>query len=162
MLAPQPTNVSLGSNVLGEIFGSKDVSRTVAQNAASKSGFDPSTLKKMLPMLAMLVAGYMAKQRGSAQPSAAGGLGGLLGSLNGQHPGDAGALQGRVRRHRAQRPLPDEEGERSPPDFPERPSSVSCKLAVHGNAMASPAYRKCLFVHCMYTKQGLLSKDLTR
>jgi hypothetical protein len=87
VLAPQPTDVSRGNDVLGQIFGSKDVSRTVAQNAASQSGLAPSLLKKMLPMLAMLVAGYMAKQPSAgaaAQPSAsAGGLGGMLGSLLG-------------------------------------------------------------------------------
>lgn len=87
VLAPQPTHVDRGNDVLGQIFGSKDISRAVAQNAASQTGIDPSTLKKMLPMLAMLVAGYMAKQRSGAaeQPAAAtgGGLGGLLGSLLG-------------------------------------------------------------------------------
>lgn len=87
VLAPQPTDVSQGNNVLGQIFGSKDVSRAVAQNAASQSGLDPSLLKKMLPMLAMLVAGYMAKQQGAgaAEQSApmSGGLGGLLGGLLG-------------------------------------------------------------------------------
>ena len=95
VLSPQPTNVSRGNDVLGQIFGSKDVSRTVAANAASQSGLDPALLKKMLPMLAMMVAGFMAKQggaRASAQPSAGGGgLGGLLGGLlGGQSPG-AGA-----------------------------------------------------------------------
>ena len=92
VLGSQPTDVSRGNNVLGRIFGSKDVSRTVAQNAASKSGLDPSLLKKMLPMIAMLVAGYLAKQRsgaGAAKPSAqpaseGGGLGGLLGGLLGE------------------------------------------------------------------------------
>ncbi|MDZ7593606.1 MAG: DUF937 domain-containing protein [Thiobacillus sp.] len=87
VLAPQPTDVSQGNNVLGQIFGSKDVSRAVAQNAASQSGLDPSVLKKMLPMLAMLVAGYMAKQQGAgaAAPSSpmSGGLDGLLGGLLG-------------------------------------------------------------------------------
>ena len=74
VLAPQPTNVSPGNDVLGQIFGSKDVSRTVAQNAAAQTGLDPTLLKKMLPMLAMLVAGYMAKQgRASAAPQAGGG-----------------------------------------------------------------------------------------
>src|SRR5574339_214759 len=63
VLSPQPTNVSRGNDVLGQIFGSKDVSRTVAQNAASQSGLSPDVLKKMLPMLAMLVTGYMAKQK---------------------------------------------------------------------------------------------------
>jgi len=87
VLAPQPTDVSQGNNVLGQIFGSKDVSRAVAQNAASQSGLDPALLKKMLPMLAMLVTGYMAKQQGAsaaAQSSPmSGGLGGLLGGLLG-------------------------------------------------------------------------------
>jgi hypothetical protein len=93
VLAPQATDVSQGNNVLGQIFGSKDVSRAVAQNAASQSGLDPSLLKKMLPMLAMLVAGYMAKQQGggaAAQAAPAGGglggLGGLLGGLFGGRP----------------------------------------------------------------------------
>jgi len=84
LLSPQPTNVSRGNDVLSQIFGSKDVSRTVAQNAASQSGLDTSLLKKMLPMVAMLITGYMARQagRGSASP-APGGLGGLLGGLLG-------------------------------------------------------------------------------
>jgi hypothetical protein len=30
VLAPRPTQVSRGNDVLGQIFGSKDVSRTVA------------------------------------------------------------------------------------------------------------------------------------
>jgi hypothetical protein len=91
VVSTQPTNVSRGNNILGEIFGSKDVSRTVAQNAASKTGLDPSVLKKMLPMLAMLVAGFMAKQQRSApadlQSSAGGGLGGALGGLLGGQGG---------------------------------------------------------------------------
>ena len=92
VLAPEPTNTSLGNDVLGQIFGSKDVSRTVADSASAKTGLDPSLLKKMLPMLAMLVAGYMAKQRGaSAGASQGGGLGGLLGGLLG---GGSGAPSG--------------------------------------------------------------------
>jgi hypothetical protein len=98
VLSPQPTDVSAGNDVLGQIFGSKEVSRTVAQNAAEETGLEPSLLKKMLPMLAMLVAGYMAKQGrgGTGETSlspASGGLGGLgavLGSLLGpQAAGDS-------------------------------------------------------------------------
>jgi hypothetical protein len=88
VLAPEPTRVDRGNDVLGRIFGSKDVSRTVAQNAASQTGINPDLLKRMLPMVAMLVAGYMAKQRngGAAAQGAAtgGGLGGLTGKLSGQ------------------------------------------------------------------------------
>ena len=92
VLSPQPTNVNAGNDVLGQIFGSKDVSRTVAQSAATQSGLDPSLLRKMLPLLAMLVTGYMAKQgAASAQPGQdGGGLGGLLGGLlGGQRSGTA-------------------------------------------------------------------------
>ena len=94
VLAPQPTNISRGNDVLGQIFGSKDVSRAVAQNASAQSGLDSNLLRKMLPMLAMLVAGYMAKQRG-ASASPAGGLGGLLGGLlGGRSPAPQGGSPG--------------------------------------------------------------------
>jgi len=102
ILSSNPTDTSLGDNVLGKIFGTKDVSRAVAQNAAGQSGQDPSLLKKMLPMLAMLVAGYMAKQRGAggARFSADGGAGlsgaadGMLGGMRAKEaPGaDLGGL----------------------------------------------------------------------
>lgn len=83
VLSSKPTDTASGNSVLGKIFGSKDVSRAVAQNAASQTGQDPSLLKKMLPMLAMLVAGYMAKKRsaGTAKFSADGGAG--LGDMAG-------------------------------------------------------------------------------
>ncbi|MGZ8264005.1 MAG: DUF937 domain-containing protein [Burkholderiales bacterium] len=91
VLGPQPTDVNRGNEVLGEIFGSKDVSRAVAQNAASQSGVEPSVLKKMLPMLAMLVAGYMSKGGAAApQLSPGGGLGGMLGSMLGGNQASAG------------------------------------------------------------------------
>ncbi|MCS6947190.1 MAG: DUF937 domain-containing protein [Steroidobacteraceae bacterium] len=87
VLAPQPTDIGRGNDVLGQIFGSKEVSRSVASHAAAQSGLDPAILKKMLPILAMLVAGYMARAGGgSATPAgrgALGGLGGLLGGLLG-------------------------------------------------------------------------------
>ena len=80
VLAPQPTDVRQGDAVLGEIFGTKEVSRAVAQNASAQTGLDPSVLKKMLPMLAMLVGGYMAKQ---GRGGAGGGLGGMIGGMLG-------------------------------------------------------------------------------
>jgi hypothetical protein len=101
VLAPQPTNVNRGNDVLGQIFGSKDVSRTVAQSAAANTGLSPDLLKKMLPMVAMLVTGYMAKQNAAGAAPAASdastgaraapssGLRGMLSGLFGQ--GAAGA-----------------------------------------------------------------------
>jgi hypothetical protein len=91
VLAPEATDVSRGDDVLGQIFGSRDVSRTVAHDAAARSGLDATVLKKMLPILAMLVAGYMARQGSPARPATAdaGGLGGLLGGLLGGAPAAA-------------------------------------------------------------------------
>jgi hypothetical protein len=90
VVSPDPTPVEQGNDVLGQIFGSKDVSRSVAGHASEQTGIDSSLLKKMLPLLAMLVAGYLAKQGGGEQES--GGLGGLLGSVlgGGQSAGGGG------------------------------------------------------------------------
>lgn len=91
VLGPQETPVGQGNDILGQIFGSKDVSHTVADHASGQTGIDPALLKKMLPILAMLVAGYMAKQSGGEE--AGGGLGGLLGSvLGGGQTGSGGGL----------------------------------------------------------------------
>jgi hypothetical protein len=99
VLSPQPTDVRQGNDVLGQIFGSKDVSHTVAQSAAARTGLEPALLKQMLPMLAMLVAGFMAKQQGGSSteglPSTGGGgLGDLLGGLLGSRAGTAAAPGG--------------------------------------------------------------------
>ena len=98
VLAPAPTDVTPGNDVLGQIFGSKDVSRTVAQDAASHTGLESSVLKKMLPLLAMLVTGYLAKQQGSSANASgtpeSGGLGGLGGLLGGFLGGQRGGTQG--------------------------------------------------------------------
>ena len=95
VLGPQPTDPSQGNQVLGQIFGSKDVSRAVADDASAKSGLDSGTLRKMLPLLAMLVTGFMAKQAGGAaqasEGSGMGGLGGLMGGLGGLLGGGGGA-----------------------------------------------------------------------
>ncbi|MBI3155906.1 MAG: DUF937 domain-containing protein [Burkholderiales bacterium] len=97
VMAPQATPVEHGNDVLGQIFGSKDVSRAVAGQAAAQTGLDASLLKKMLPMLAMLVAGMMAKSQSGAAAGAGqggGGLGDLLGGLLGGAGGGTGAGMG--------------------------------------------------------------------
>lgn len=97
VLGSQPTPVEQGNDVLGQIFGSKDVSRTVAGQAAAQTGIDSGILKQMLPILAMMAAGYMAKQGGQGGES--GGLGGMLGNVLGGAMGggaapSAGGLSG--------------------------------------------------------------------
>ena len=63
----EPTQVHKGDEILGQIFGSKDGSRAVAASASAQSGVEPSLLKKMLPILAMVAAGYVMKQAGHGQ-----------------------------------------------------------------------------------------------
>ena len=77
-----------GNGILGHVFGSKDVSRQVAAQAAAQTGIGADVLKKMLPVLATMAMGALAKQSlgggrglpGAAQ-AGAGGLGGMLGSF---------------------------------------------------------------------------------
>ncbi len=89
VVGTQPTPVGQGNNVLAAIFGNKDVSRTVADQASRVTGIDSETLQRLLPIVAMLVAGYLARQAGgaAATPAApaapAGGLGGALGDILG-------------------------------------------------------------------------------
>ncbi|WP_336970642.1 DUF937 domain-containing protein [Sphingobium aromaticiconvertens] len=100
LTSSNPTPTQPGNDVLGQIFGSKDVSRQVADHAAQTSGVEPSILRKMLPMLAMAVAGYMFSNRGAAAGEPAGGglLGGLLGKIlgggNAAAPAQGGLGQG--------------------------------------------------------------------
>jgi hypothetical protein len=94
--APEPASLDQGNSILGQIFGSKDVSRTVAGHAAEQTGIDSSLLKQMLPIVAMAVAGYMAKQGGNQAGS--GGLGDLIGGAlgGGQASGGLGGMLGNV------------------------------------------------------------------
>ena len=79
-----------GNNILGHIFGSKDVSRNVAAAAAKDTGIDASLIKKALPLLASLAMGAMNKKTSggrdmgaSAQSGGLGPLGDLLGKVTG-------------------------------------------------------------------------------
>ena len=101
VLGSQATPVQAGNDVLGQIFGSKDVSRTVADHAAGQTGLDSGLLKQMLPILAMMVAGYLAKQGGGQAQgegqTGGGGLGDLIGGvLGGGGSGGLGGMLGSV------------------------------------------------------------------
>lgn len=93
----QAVEASAGNQILGQIFGSKDVSRTVAANAAESTGLGVDQLKALLPLLASLSAGALASK------GQAGGAAGLLGLLDQDGDGDplddimglAGKLLGR-------------------------------------------------------------------
>ena len=83
-----------GNNILGHIFGSKDVSRNVAAAAAKETGVDASLIKKALPLLASLAMGAMAKKSSggrdlgpSVQSGGLGPLGDLIGLGGGSKSG---------------------------------------------------------------------------
>lgn len=100
-----------GNGILGHLLGSKDVSRAVASRAAEKTGLGDDLLKQMLPVVATMVMGSLAKKSeepdtlsqlagllgGASQPQQqSGGLGGLLGGLLGggrqQQPAQSNGL----------------------------------------------------------------------
>jgi hypothetical protein len=76
-----------GNAILGHVFGSKDVSRGVAMKAGELSGVGSAILKKMLPVIATMVMGALAKQmfggRKAAGETQDGGLGDILGDILG-------------------------------------------------------------------------------
>jgi hypothetical protein len=93
----QPST-SAGNDILGHIFGSKDVSRQVADHAAGQSGLSSTVMKAMLPVVAAMVAKHLAQNsgggamaQGGADGGLGGGLGGMLGSVLGG--GQAGGSQ---------------------------------------------------------------------
>ncbi len=57
-----PVVVDDGNAILGHVFGSKDVSRGVAQQLSASSGIGASVLKKLLPIVAAMVMGQIAKK----------------------------------------------------------------------------------------------------
>ncbi len=74
-----------GNQVLGQLFGSKDVSRAVADQASAMSGVSSAVLKAMLPVVASMIMGGLFKSASNQ------GLGGILGQLaQGMMPGMGG------------------------------------------------------------------------
>ena len=83
----RPETAADGNGILGHIFGSKAVSREVANRASAQSGVGPDVLKRMLPVVAALVMGALSKRQAGAATGGAGfslpGLGGLPGQSGG-------------------------------------------------------------------------------
>lgn len=77
-------SIEEGNNILGQLFGSKDVSRSVAQSAAEQTGVDSNIIKKMLPMVAAMAMGSLSKNSSAS---------GLANQLSGGMPsGDLSAM----------------------------------------------------------------------
>ncbi len=71
-----PDGTAEGNGILGHLFGSKEVSRAVAAQAAQATGVGQDILKQMLPVLASAIMGGLFKQStgqmGAAQAGAMG------------------------------------------------------------------------------------------
>ncbi len=57
-----PETVNDGNGILGHILGSKDVSRALAQQVSGSTGISDTLIKQMLPLVASLAMGAMAKR----------------------------------------------------------------------------------------------------
>ena len=84
LLSKQET-IDDGNAILGHIFGSKEVSRSVAKQAEKDTGIASSLIKQALPIVATMVMGALGKQifggdSGSSRAAPAN-SGGLLTSL---------------------------------------------------------------------------------
>ena len=82
-LLSDPSTTQDGNGILGHLFGSKDVSRQVAQRASDTTGIGADTLKKMLPVVAAMVMGGLARNTDAADsdvvaPEKAGGIMAML------------------------------------------------------------------------------------
>lgn len=80
--------VADGNKILGHLFGSKEVSREVANHASQQTGVGSDILKKMLPVVATMVMGGLSKQSNSG----GGALAGLLGGGSNQQSGGQSLL----------------------------------------------------------------------
>ncbi|MDG4882563.1 DUF937 domain-containing protein [Mesorhizobium sp. WSM4884] len=70
-----PQGIDEGNGILGHLFGSKDLSRAVAAQAAQATGLSQQVLQQMLPAMASMMMGGLFKQTNN-QMQAAGGFGG--------------------------------------------------------------------------------------
>ncbi len=80
LMASEDTRAD-GNNILGHIFGSKDVSRNVAAAASRDTGIDAGLIKKALPLLASLAMGAMNKKTSAGRDLGSSASEGGLGSL---------------------------------------------------------------------------------
>ena len=105
-----PQGMEEGNGILGHLFGSKDLSRAVASQAAQATGLGQQTLQQMLPVIASMIMGGLFKQSTNQLNPEPGGRVWRLGqSAAGDHRADDAA--GRAWRHgHARRPAATETG----------------------------------------------------
>jgi hypothetical protein len=88
----RPETKADGNGILGHILGSKDASRQVAAHAASTSGVGADVLKQMLPVVAAMVMGAMARNAGAGGAGLGSNLPGGIPTSLGANAGAGGVL----------------------------------------------------------------------
>ncbi|MCV0395315.1 MAG: DUF937 domain-containing protein [Rhizobiaceae bacterium] len=63
-----PQGMAEGNGILGHLFGSKELSRAVASQAAQATGLGQDMLKQMLPVIASMLMGGLFKQTSGQMP----------------------------------------------------------------------------------------------
>lgn len=88
-----PQGVDEGNGILGHLFGSKDLSRAVAGQAAQATGIGQDVLKQMLPVIASMIMGGLFKQS-TGQMQAASANNNPLGDIIEQMMRQGGGMMG--------------------------------------------------------------------
>ena len=108
--AVSPEGVAEGNGILGHLFGSRELSRAVAAQAAQATGIQQDILKQMLPVLAsMIMVGLFKQSTGQTQQAQAGGFGAggnILGELIEQMMKQGGGMMGQPQAQRQPQPTP--------------------------------------------------------
>jgi hypothetical protein len=73
--APDAAAVEKGQNILGDLFGSNNITNQIAQEASKVTGVQPDVIAQLFPAIASLAMGGMAQAFHNQ------GLGGMLGQL---------------------------------------------------------------------------------
>ena len=89
-----PQGVADGNNILGHLFGSKEVSRAVAEQAAQATGIGQEILKQMLPVMATTLMGGLFKQ--STGGNTGNPFADMIGQMMGQTAGTSSAGGGQA------------------------------------------------------------------
>lgn len=101
-----PQGMAEGNGILGHLFGSKELSRAVAAQAAAATGIQQDILKQMLPALASMIMGGLFRQTTAAQPQQAqpggfGAGGNILGDIIEQMMRQGGTMGGQPQQRQA-------------------------------------------------------------
>ncbi len=119
-----PQGMAEGNGILGHLFGSKDLSRAVASQAAQATGIGTQVLQQMLPVIASMIMGGLFKQSTSQlnpgqlnpgqQAAGFGGSGNPLGELIEQmmrQGGLTGGVPGGQAQPQRRQPQPEQQAD---------------------------------------------------